>query len=74
MTLACREWYCQEKSVAATYLSKLITGWLPGLLLTLWQNMVLPLTMLLLVQVRALPAGTCHHIPSRCELQNVGIT
>lgn len=45
------EWYCNPDNWAANYLSKIITGWLPGLLMMLWQCMVLPLSMLLLVQV-----------------------
>ena len=32
-------------------LSKLITGWLPSLLLTLWSGLVLPLVCYLLLQV-----------------------
>lgn len=50
---ACRDWYC-DGPLAST-LSKLITGWLPGLLLALWQGLVLPLVMLLLTQA----GGTC---------------
>lgn len=47
-----RTWYCSKESFVSVYLSKLITGWVPSLLLLLWQNMVLPITMLLLAQVR----------------------
>ena len=32
-------------------MSKLITGWLPSLLLTLWSGLVLPLVSYLLLQV-----------------------
>lgn len=50
-----RPWFCLKESFVARYLSQIITGWLPSLLLMLWQNMVLPLCMLLLGQVRAPP-------------------
>jgi hypothetical protein len=49
--VTCRDWYCNSDSFIARYLSKLVTAWLPGILLTLWQGMVLPLCMLLLSQV-----------------------
>jgi len=47
-----REWYCADKNFFTAYLSKLITGWIPTLLVALWQVMVLPVTMIVLVQVR----------------------
>jgi len=49
---ACRDWYCADKHFFTTYLSKLITGWIPSLLIMLWQVLVLPVTMIVLVQVR----------------------
>lgn len=48
----CREWYCADKNFFTEYLSKLITGWIPTLLVALWQVLVLPVTMIVLVQVR----------------------
>lgn len=47
------KWYCEQDHVAAQALSFVVVGWLPSLLLMLWQGMVLPLTMYLLVQVRS---------------------
>jgi hypothetical protein len=51
-------WYCDERSsTAATWLAHFITGFLPLLLLCLWQGMILPLLLYIGVQVRAFDAS-----------------
>ncbi len=44
-------WYCSQRSVAARALQRLMVAWLPTLLLSLWQGMVLPVINWLLIQV-----------------------
>ncbi|GLC55507.1 hypothetical protein PLESTB_000995000 [Pleodorina starrii] len=43
-------WYCSQRSLAARVLQRLVVAWLPTLLLSLWQGMVLPVTNWLLIQ------------------------
>eukprot|EP00798_Chlamydomonas_sp_ICE-L_P013783 gene13783-19691_t len=43
-------WYCKHENVVSWVLSKVITGWLPALLLALWQGMILPLLLYIFVQ------------------------
>lgn len=46
------KWYCNQDDAVAKQLKRLVVGWLPSLLITLWQGMVLPLVFILIVQVR----------------------
>ncbi|KAG2500669.1 hypothetical protein HYH03_001435 [Edaphochlamys debaryana] len=43
------EWYCNEGNFLSQGLKRLLTGWVPSLLITLWQGMVLPICFTLLV-------------------------
>lgn len=47
------QWYCIQANPTARILKLIIVGWVPALLLSLWQGMVLPLAFTALVQVRA---------------------
>lgn len=45
-------WYCSQRSFVARLLQRLAMGAGPALLVSLWQGMVLPVALWLLVQVR----------------------
>ena len=34
------EWYCETDSMIGILLKRLVTGWLPSLLITIWQNVI----------------------------------
>ncbi|KAG2438979.1 hypothetical protein HYH02_010771 [Chlamydomonas schloesseri] len=44
------EWYCLQTDPVSQLLRRLVIGWLPSLLINLWQGMVLPLVFTLVVQ------------------------
>lgn len=50
-------WYCHQENLAARVLQRMFVAWLPTLLLSLWQGMVLPVTNWLLIQVRYTAGG-----------------
>ncbi len=45
-------WYCAQRAPAAQLLRRVVVGWLPALLISLWQGMALPVLNWLLIQVR----------------------
>eukprot|EP00798_Chlamydomonas_sp_ICE-L_P014458 gene14458-20470_t len=53
-------WYCAQDDVIAQVFARLITGWLPALLLVLWQGVVLPLVLYLLVQATGRSVSLSH--------------
>ncbi|PNW73839.1 hypothetical protein CHLRE_13g574850v5 [Chlamydomonas reinhardtii] len=44
------DWYCLQSDPVSQLLRRLVVGWLPALLINLWQGMVLPLVFTLVVQ------------------------
>lgn len=44
-------WYCAQRAPATQLLRRVVVGWLPALLISLWQGMVLPVLNWLLIQV-----------------------
>jgi hypothetical protein len=44
-------WYCEDGGAFSTIFAMIITGWVPPLLVVLWQGVVLPLSMLGLMKV-----------------------
>ncbi|KAG2443726.1 hypothetical protein HXX76_002072 [Chlamydomonas incerta] len=43
-------WYCQQTDFWSQLLRRLVVGWLPSLLINLWQGMILPLAFTFVVQ------------------------
>lgn len=54
------DWYCLQSDPVSQLLRRLVVGWLPALLINLWQGMVLPLVFTLVVQVRFCDASGMH--------------
>jgi hypothetical protein len=65
--------YCSQQQPWAVFLKHLLTGFLPALLLNIWQNMVMPRAVYYLVQVGGLSllspclaAAGSHHSRQPC--------